>query len=431
MPSRDPTEPNPGPPGGDPGAGGPDLPVLVWPGLSLADRETLRRVLEAGVPVVTSDTPAARALLGPGGVLLPADSPPEAAEAVAQRLRADREFREQVVRRGRAQALRLTRVEGPVLPFREAFPAARAGAPPPPPPRPRVEERWETLQQSPRWVVAVGAWGDVFAACGNALAALRQTGGAHTGILYYGWDADVIRFLEAQPWVREVSYLRPHSPEAYQAVVRRACSTGAPLTAWLDPLLEGGLVRGQDVWPAHVDPLLQEQPVIHRWQGARLPAAARLAGEQLLPDGASTVFLLHPVSTQSAGLDEHWPHWPEAIRWLLRETPHTYVLTGHGWEPERFGEHPRLVNRVGRAASYLAVLALAERCQGLLTTSNSLSMWSLIQGLPAVVAGNRAVLAPDSYFRLWIGAPPNRLVPYDAPLAAFQQAAEELLRPWT
>lgn len=284
----------------------------------------------------------------------------------------------------------------------------------------------------PEWVTAIGAWGDVFGACGNALTALKATGGRQVGVLYYGFDRDVWEFLDVQPWVREVRHLAPAGAKEYKRLTHTACAEPHRPETWLPAMLARlpGLAFDWQaegaVWPAHVGHGLQQAPVIHRWQHAHLmPEAREGARAWRRRLSAARLYLLHPVSTQSCPLEAHWPHWVTAVRWLLAATPHAYLLTGHGYDGRAFGFHPRLVDLVGRTASMLEVLALAEVCDGLLTTSNSLSMWSVMQDLPAIVACNRH-LSPGGYFHAWVDTPPNRLVPTHAPLSAFQAAVREM-----
>jgi SAM-dependent methyltransferase len=408
--------------------------VLLLPRIEASLRSSVERALASGIPVVAPDSPETREALGMGGLLVERAQDWPGILAAIDRLQGDRSEREAVVRRGLAQARRLARrhaLEGggdapPRVEGSGASPAAKGAEtaglslPPEVQARPRlpVVDRGRTYP----WGVAIGAWGDSLAACGNALEVLRQTGRQQIGMLYYGFYPEVREFLEAQPWCREAIHVRPTERAAYDRMVVVSCQSAAEREAWLPVLLAGTGVDPEEVALTHVDYSLQIAPVIHHWGPAALPARARRWAAEHLPPGGEKPVLLHPVSTQSNREEQHWPLWKEAIEWLLEETEYSFLLTGHGWEGARFGRHPRLVNLVNQTPSMLEVLALAERSRLVISTANCLSMWSLIQGLPAVVALNAGI---NEYFHQWIDAAPNRLVPRTARLSSFQAAYRE------
>ena len=70
----------------------------------------------------------------------------------------------------------------------------------------------------------------------------------------------------------------------------------------------------------------------------------------------------------------------------------------------------------------LEVLALAQSCDGIITTSNSLSMWTVMQGIPGLIALNRVMDDPEYYFRRWIEEARNTIVGHRSDLRQFQGA---------
>lgn len=97
----------------------------------------LLAAFEAGIPVVAPETPAARALLGMGGLTVPPSENWSGLAQAAESLAADAAQQEQVVRRGRAEGRRLRRrlfpPAAPSIPDTPPVPAAVSTPPPPVP----------------------------------------------------------------------------------------------------------------------------------------------------------------------------------------------------------------------------------------------------------------------------------------------------------
>ena len=378
--------------------------VVILSHVEAAMKPVALAAFEAGVPVVAPEEPGVRTVVGMGGHRVPAGEGWSGLFAAAEHLTRDVGAREAVIRKGYAQARRLLPDEYAT----DETPIGEAG-----------------------WFSAVGAWGDVFAACGNALSLLARSGRQQCGCVYYGWDPALVDFLEAQPWVSEVRYLIPESATAYREQIHALCDTRGPGNEVVAALLNRAGLTSPEVWPTHVTAELKSRPVVRRWYRAHLPSSAHQYAAAVVNRLPSRWYLLHPVSLQSNAEDQHWPHWITAIRWLLKETPWCYVLTGIDWDASGLPESPRLVNLVGKTATHQEVLALAERANGLISTSNSLAMWSLMQNVPAVVCCNVLSRNPEGYFYRWIEAPRNQLLPCDAGLPEFSAAVRALLRGWS
>jgi hypothetical protein len=301
------------------------------------------------------------------------------------------------------------------------------------------------------WFLSLGNWGDMFAAAGNVLAHDEFRPPAR--IVHYGLDPHIPLFLRSQPWVGEVYWQRPSCASEYRQVVQALCERPPPRHDFD--------LAAATIWPerrelrcTHVSLACKRSPVINRWSCPALPRDALQWAGGLPWDRQTLNILLHPYSLALTRREQHWPHWQPAIAWLLRQTPYRYYLTGvspegffefdrltatrrgavGGVSRRRFAlpcgsrlklnDSPRLVNLSNQTASQLEVLALALRCDGIITTSNNLSMWSVMTGTPALVCLTSVLRRREDYFRRWIEHPPNVLLERSHSLAHFKRRFE-------
>jgi hypothetical protein len=229
-------------------------------------------------------------------------------------------------------------------------------------------------------------------------------------VIYYGFDKTIPVFLREQPFVQEVREVYPRSKEDYWYFIDASCGSDLPIEDWAPELLRGTGLSEKDLCIAHVDYYCSLNPAnIHLWdRPAVLPVN--------FPKKTNTL-LLHPRSEQSYEWHTHWPWWYDAIDWLLENTDYTLLLTGVKWTRQE--THPRLVNLVGQTGSMMDVLALAESCEGVITTCSALALWSVIQDIPSLVCMNQMLSARRGFFRRWIENPPNVIVEYGEDLSIF------------
>lgn len=275
----------------------------------------------------------------------------------------------------------------------------------------------------PGWATILGGWGDAIAGLGHVQQALRQTHGIQTGIFYYGFDPHCAEFLAAQPYVREVTHLVPKDRAEYVAVAAQA--SAAQDFGWLKQLGLGDVPEG--VWAAHLDFTNPKgKTEIYRPSGLHWPAGVREAARERLKEVPGPRYLLFPRSEESTSWAGHWPYWVTAIGWLLEHTPHTYLLCGREWDASAsLPVHERLVDLRGQCDSMAEVYALADRCEGVITTSGNLAVWAAAMEKPAVICNNER-MAEWSYFERWIDGPNARIVKHGQNLPPFQSACEWL-----
>ncbi len=290
---------------------------------------------------------------------------------------------------------------------------------------PAVPQALELPPLPPGWATIIGGWGDAIAGLGHVQQALRQTHGLQTGILYYGFDPHCAEFLAAQPYVREVIHLVPKGRDEYFNLGQEA--SVAKGFAWLKKAGLDEIPEG--VWAAHLDftnPAGTTE--IYRPSGLHWPAGVREAAKQRLKDVPSDRYVLFPRSEESTSWAGHWPYWQSAIGWLLRETPYTYLLCGREWDKSAtLEDHERLIDLRGQCDSMAEIYALADRSEGVITTSGNLAVWAAALNKPAVICNNER-MARWTYFERWISGRYARIVKHDQNLPPFQSACEWLFQ---
>lgn len=245
----------------------------------------------------------------------------------------------------------------------------------------------------PAWATVAGAWGDVFVAAGNIRAMMAEQGLEQVGVIFYGKDKKIAEWLHLQPWCREViSIIQPDQKEMTKVYGRLCQSKPAHgRQAFHDLLGQRGVTVTGPI--AFTQLCLAEDRPPQFWHGAVLPEEAHQWAEENVP--LEKFLLLNPLSVASNRMRDHWPHWSEAITWLLSVTRVPVVLVGE--QPIEWPAHPRLVNLSGQSRSMMDVLALCERSAGVVTTGNNLGIYAAIAEVPAVVVAARTLVKGNIY----------------------------------
>lgn len=276
-------------------------------------------------------------------------------------------------------------------------------------------------EDRPQVGLALGAWGDTFVSFGMALQKRDPRRPLH--MIHFGMDPDIETFLQQQRRIDGVLRIAPKDRLEFEQMFHRASlSRFMYADEWRPWFAEMAGIQEEDILFTQVNQA-EDQPIC-RWHNAEIPHGYR-AWAQTQARVWGTYILLHPISTQSAKRDEHWPLWEDAIKWLLESTPYTYVLTGMGEFDAP--EHDRLINLFGKTTSMFQVLALCEKARGVISTCNAVSLWTVIQDIPAIIVSNAVFNHKEDYYHRWIKAEPNTvLYQYDT-LEWFERTAHEWL----
>lgn len=282
-----------------------------------------------------------------------------------------------------------------------------------------------------KWGTAFAHWGDTFAALSQAKYILDHQGGEKCSIIHCGNDPNIAEFCEAQPWIDRAINLYPAD---YHSIYKTACEQNGRPETYIPRLAKAaaeagitGFPRIEDVTSTHHIYVYGTNYRARPLQKAELPLSSMFWAEEWWDsqDFQGRAFLLHPSSTWSHSWEGHWPHWRQAVDWLLDYTSDTYILTGQNDVIER--KHPRLINLIGATSSNSDVLALAEMAEGVISTCNNLSLWTVIQGLPGLICGNSAIKNHINYFRRFIDRPPNYFIPVEASFEDWVAVAKKWL----
>lgn len=219
-------------------------------------------------------------------------------------------------------------------------------------------------------------------------------------ILYYGLDPRICGFVAQQEGIGKFVVINPPNRATYDQVIRLACESDAATDAWWPFLGAADVIPLSDLRVTHVTAERHRSGLFHR---ANMEVNRRLIDDwgevvRLRFDNLASV-LVQPYSLDNVSVPEHWPHWLESLEWL-KEAGVRVVLAGKaGFLDDYEGRH--VLNLTGQTESMEDVFALAEVCQGVVTTSNALSMWTALRGIEALVMPNSRI-TQSAFFQNWI-----------------------------
>lgn len=245
------------------------------------------------------------------------------------------------------------------------------------------------------WTTAFETWGDVIASCGNIHKLLNERGMDRCNTLYFGLEDKVVDFLNCQDFINEVWYLKPDQ-KSYESLLISAYYN-FPL--WLTKTGIDSQLR--NIVSTHIDSSL-----IHSDD----PSICYRDFDLKLPDSSWNIegpfLLFQPYSVQSCAVDQHWPHWTDALEWVSENTEWQVVVVGK----EEFPTPPRVLNLVGQTKSMLDVFHLSLQAKGIITTSNALTMWSILKKKSSLVVCNQIIKEKTPYYFNWINSEPNTVL---------------------
>jgi len=222
--------------------------------------------------------------------------------------------------------------------------------------------------------------------------------------LYFGLEDQIVEFLKHQDFLKEIWYLKPEK-DSYDALL--------PLAYYNFPLwlAKTGIdSKLRNVVGTHVNSDLI-------WNND--PLACYRDFDLNIPESSWNIegpfLLFQPYSVQSCAADLHWRCWIDAIKWISDHTEWKIVVVGK----EEFPTPSRVINLVGKTKSMLDVFSLALQSKGIITTSNALSMWSILKKKPSLVVCNKIIKEKTPYYYNWVRSEPNTVLESDITLQQF------------
>lgn len=272
----------------------------------------------------------------------------------------------------------------------------------------------------PEWATVAGNWGDVMCCMGNVNQFRMSNGINEVGILYYGRDAAISQWLEAQDGVREVRsvvHADKDQMERNYALISQSKAHHGP-DRFRAVFEEAGLEFPKNVAYTHL--CLSEPRRCNYWQNPKLsPQATDWADMQELP---SPFIVLNPVSIASNKWEDHWPFWREAMLWCVQNLNCHIVITGQNDIP--YPPFDNVTNLSGKTRTMQDLLALAHRSDGIISTSNNLGIYSPIAGIPSVIVCAATCRKETFYFK-WQTHQTVSQIPFEDSMTEFIQAVTE------
>lgn len=271
------------------------------------------------------------------------------------------------------------------------------------------------------WTLVNGAWGDAFACYGNICKLLENRNLEKANVVYYGLDPDIVLFLKSQEKIEKVRVLNISEPQLF---FKYAGLAAGDFPAWMQ--ITGLDEEIPDLIPTHINRYynLENPTECNRTFTIRLPQVKTNWLDFYKSHGSYILF--QPFSCHSCTFDRHWPYWVQCLEWVLENTNKKIVLVGQltSGSDHRFKfpwiEHSNLINLVGQLDSMVDIFYLMNYADYCITTSNALSMYSIISDKPSLVVCNQIIKERALYYYNWIHHKPNQVLDANIGLEQFK-----------
>lgn len=269
------------------------------------------------------------------------------------------------------------------------------------------------------WTTIHGGWGDAICNYGNIRKALVDHQADLANVVFFGLDKELISFIKAQKQIGKVRHLEMSDNSQYWQFTTLAACDFQTYTK-----VTGLNEKYPEIIPTHIGNYynIQNPTLCHRYFDPVLPDP-KFDWQEILPN--EPFILFQPFSCHSCTFDLHWPHWIEALEFVLNNYKHKVVLIGQltSQFDRAFSfpwiEHPNLINIVGQTPNMIDVYHIMAKAAFVITTSNALSMWSVVSNKPALVVCNKAIANVAKYYYNWIQHEPNVVLECTSTLSEF------------
>ena len=253
-----------------------------------------------------------------------------------------------------------------------------------------------------------GGWGDVFIDYAYVCQFKDKF-----NILFYGYDKYIPEFLKLQDNIGEVRHITPINALKYNNAIVMA---GMNKKGCEEEIKEEANIKEEitTISSARLDKPIREIDFKYPQTEFKIERPS---------------LLFNPYSFQSVMHSDHAPLIPEILVWLVDQTDWNIILIGqekfqHSYLGEQpfplkiTDEHKNLQDLVGKTESMMDVFHIARQCEGIITTSNCLSIWSILTNKPALVLMNKLCTYTAGrkvleFHRNWIDHKPNTMLDYD------------------
>jgi hypothetical protein len=279
-----------------------------------------------------------------------------------------------------------------------------------------------------KWGVLTGNWGDVI--CSLAFFQQEIKSG---GIIYYGHlGAAMVEFLMQQDGVQDVK-LVPYSQSIEVIRKYRLEIIGRKITEETKvDLIKGLDIAPEDVTSAYVDheaDALWEAEIPHA-ENLKLPDHVTEWAQDLASTLPKPLVMIQPYSVNTNGIWEHWPYWRMLLRWIIGDQTKHFLICGKGWDTFRLKGLSNVTCLVDRTPSQMHVFALAEHCESVISTTNSLAHWCIAKKIKSVFCAARYDNEPQTFWYKALRAPTTRVFTRFTAIARVAYGISEFLDIW-
>lgn len=275
-----------------------------------------------------------------------------------------------------------------------------------------------------KWTIVMSNWGDSIACYGNICHLMEKEKLEKINIVYFGLEGQITEFLKHQKYTGRYLTVVPQDPRAYLKLSREICETDIKIEDWFLKLGISHIIDIGDVKETHVNLALHNNPIAHRYPMI-LPNEYENRWKNIITGfKREKTILIQPFSFDSTWFHEHWNYWIPAIE-LMVEQGYRIILVGSDKKFLGSFHGPKVLNLVGETQSMLDVFAIANYCDGIITTSNSLSMWSALTNKPTLVMKNKTI-DKVKYFLNWINYGSNTIMQSNTSLDDFMEKVNSM-----
>jgi hypothetical protein len=274
----------------------------------------------------------------------------------------------------------------------------------------------------PFYAVKFGRPGDgLMIGTGRARRVFR---GQTYGVVYVGYDSQLIETFARQDGVVDVRFVKMETPEEYERYNKVLCNS--PFSYEKRPLAD--IPKRAGLKPSRcinccVDWAMMKTEDRPIWHGMKLSRSAWQFAVDVANRVGRDFLVVQPESLGGSGYSsscpstKHWAPREEALNLLLKSTDWPIVL--FGWNKSKLPAK-RVLDLTGWTDNLEQVLATVSMSAGYIGTPNSVGLYTAIDGTPAILCANEPF--HDSVFHHFCEQSNITIVGYKQGLVEFWRA---------
>ncbi len=233
-------------------------------------------------------------------------------------------------------------------------------------------------------------WGDIIISLGF----FRKIIG-YGNIVLYSYDENIIDFLKEQFFINKVYYISPSNKEEYLNLPN-------DINNFINYIKS---IINIDIIATHMRKDMCYARYFIPCPKLRLPLNVREWSYNIIKDINKPVFLVNPFSFASVTPENHHDSWMEILEYLSSLNEYYFIISGtsniiadvhcNGMFGDNFinyiNSKKNFINMIDKTPNNMYVFALANECEGTITTTNSLGHWCGNQHVKHVIIKNKVI----------------------------------------